>query len=662
MPRLALVLSGGGAKCAYQAGAIEALEARLENRRKACKSDCSVLSQLDVNLVVGTSGGSINALFAALGATKNPSSQKVKYRLEHLWLSLNLASLIHPSNRFLFWVSTWFGLAQSLVISIFAGFYKGPYWSWKRVFIGLSAILILEQLIAGIVQIKTSPEFYLICSTIVILTVAWTLGMWEKGVIANKGLTLIPLLSLLLMLIVGAAFQGAFYFSIAIAICGLFLAQMLLCLMIFGIMSLLEWSRLGSGTWWNLAGWTMLVLSILEFVASLTPYWGHLPSAYHWLEHYFLLQFLPFRISGFTIPMPITIGIIMVLLPSAMTKAKVNWQWDTKHALMVGGIAIAAIVVSTITVAILLEREVSPTDSAAISDAMARALPTYYSDIVENDSSGSTLERLRRYSRNIVLNNKPQRDLVITASQLRAEEEDPRKQMLPDDLYFYYQAEGPSPPSEGGQFISFQDHNEDKLLETIVGSGTIYPVFPPQKLDVAVYDQGEQRSKPTSIQIVDGGFIHNSPIDAALKWKATHIILIEASPRTEEFSTLTFQGNISNAFNYLFDQAQSRDRLTKGEAELFILRPTCAGLHLKQQCPAKSKWGMDLFDFSREPLTHAIAQGWIDVYPEEAPKNLPIYPAGWKTSWKSISEPLFVRQPGPPVFRDASKAIAEKSQ
>jgi adenylate kinase len=32
------------------------------------------------------------------------------------------------------------------------------------------------------------------------------------------------------------------------------------------------------------------------------------------------------------------------------------------------------------------------------------------------------------------------------------------------------------------------------------------------------------------VSIIDGGFVHNSPIEAAVKLEATHIIMIEASP------------------------------------------------------------------------------------------------------------------------------------
>jgi ABC-type phosphate/phosphonate transport system substrate-binding protein len=74
-PRLALVLSRGGAKCAYQAGAIIEIERRLadlnETRTEnAIASHSPKPKDLDIDLVVGTSGGAINALLVALRVTQ----------------------------------------------------------------------------------------------------------------------------------------------------------------------------------------------------------------------------------------------------------------------------------------------------------------------------------------------------------------------------------------------------------------------------------------------------------------------------------------------------------------------------------------------------------------------------------------------------------------
>src|SRR4029079_5611932 len=80
-PRLALVLSGGGAKCSYQVGAVSAIEEQLAKLRTANPD-----IHLDIDLVVGTSGGAINALPIALGIT---SSAEGREQFRHVWLSLD---------------------------------------------------------------------------------------------------------------------------------------------------------------------------------------------------------------------------------------------------------------------------------------------------------------------------------------------------------------------------------------------------------------------------------------------------------------------------------------------------------------------------------------------------------------------------------------------
>ncbi|HEU4433531.1 MAG TPA: patatin-like phospholipase family protein, partial [Pyrinomonadaceae bacterium] len=63
--RVALVLSGGGAKCAYQLGAVEVIEDKLKQAQLE-----NGAARPGIDLVVGTSGGAINALTIAAEVTK----------------------------------------------------------------------------------------------------------------------------------------------------------------------------------------------------------------------------------------------------------------------------------------------------------------------------------------------------------------------------------------------------------------------------------------------------------------------------------------------------------------------------------------------------------------------------------------------------------------
>src|SRR5262249_40386653 len=122
-----------------------------------------------------------------------------------------------------------------------------------------------------------------------------------------------------------------------------------------------------------------------------------------------------------------------------------------------------------------------------------------------------------------------------------------------------------------------QDYDYPKLLLGVVrGSGTIFPGFPPVTIrDFPTHD--------SSVSLIDGGFVHNSPVEAAVQWGATHIILIEASPKSDREKAKE-QGvarsdrnnllqNTGEAFNYLFDQAQLLDVRSRKKVAIFVLRP-----------------------------------------------------------------------------------------
>ncbi len=77
----------------------------------------------------------------------------------------------------------------------------------------------------------------------------------------------------------------------------------------------------------------------------------------------------------------------------------------------------------------------------------------------------------------------------------------------------------------------------------------------------------------TDVSIIDGGFVHNSPIEAAVKLEATHIIMIEASPEYSQSTDVNLLSNSVTAFNHLFNQAQLLDARSRRQAEIFTLRP-----------------------------------------------------------------------------------------
>lgn len=99
--------------------------------------------------------------------------------------------------------------------------------------------------------------------------------------------------------------------------------------------------------------------------------------------------------------------------------------------------------------------------------------------------------------------------------------------------------------------------------------------------------------------MVDGGFSHNIPVEAALDWGATHIIVIEASHARTIREERSFFSNIGSAFDHLFEQAQLTDIRSRRRLEIFTLRP--------------SKELLKTLDFIPSYIERAIRQGAIDV-------------------------------------------------
>ena len=178
------------------------------------------------------------------------------------------------------------------------------------------------------------------------------------------------------------------------------------------------------------------------------------------------------------------------------------------------------------------------------------------------------------------------RDLVLTGSVLGERGID-----LPSDLYFWASAGRTTvQPAFGARGVAPANRPE-MLLDALIGSGAIYPVFPARVL----------RDFPRTGQateIVDGSFAHRSPVEAAVLWGATHIILIQADP-DERVPRGSFGSNVSAALTLLYDQAQLTDDRTKNQAMLFTLAPRPPHI--------------GLLDFAGNLIADSLAKGYREV-------------------------------------------------
>jgi ABC-type phosphate/phosphonate transport system substrate-binding protein len=592
-PRLALVLSGGGAKCSYQAGAV----AEIENRLRELKQKDPKLQNIDFNLVVGTSGGAINALLTALGGTKNPQTQDY---IRRMWGSFRQQEFFTPSPVFNLIFGLCFGLLQALAITFAVLLFGRKHIYWKYIGQLVIGIELAEISLAAYLN-ALSPRFavFVIGQVIFIFIIAALIRLSRKAAIYFLGTR-----------------PGYF------------------------------WARLYKdkvGDWWRLAGWLMLFISLAELIIARWPWAAYWPAGVekdHAAHHLWMIVTL---ISSVSYPWPLLLGLLMVLSGIA---GRFEIDWHSRRLWLVRGLTVLVVLLAGVLVLDSLWKQPSLSNASEIENAFIKKIPEMLAVLRPGfaAAAGDTAkEKLSDISRRIAADpSMMQRDLVITVSNLPLaesveEQADPTKlsaRQLPEDLYFYYKgldASGGLPPNEK-RFIDLRRDNPDRLLDVVIGSGTIYPLFPYREL-TNINVRGKMVDK---LKVIDGGFIHNSPIEAAIKWGATHIILIEASPLPKPFEPETTLDNSLVAFKYIMAQTQRMDAVARGEVEIFELRPRseCDKKNLDSGCRDDPEPNMDTFDF-----TPAITKMAFDIGREDA----------------ASLRPLFKRVPGPPLFRRTKK-------
>jgi predicted acylesterase/phospholipase RssA/ABC-type phosphate/phosphonate transport system substrate-binding protein len=615
-PRLALVLSGGGAKCAYQAGAIAAIETKLRqiNEKRAEASRPAI----DIDLVVGTSGGAINALLVAAGVTKAGSAAD---ELARLWGSFSQQQFFQPSFRFNLGFGLCFGLMQALLITIAVLLFGRDTVNWLAIAIGIAFLLAIEIGFVWYFGVKLANFAKSLLGQAVVLGVT-------IGVVQGVG-----------VLITWVIRKEPKRFGRP-----------------------LKFFAKDPHHWRLLTVVLMLTVSVLEIFIAKCPglddrvtHLGHS----HWLHHGWMMVTL---VCSWSFPYPLLIGLFIAGLGAVVWR---TFDSTTHRPILVWAMGVLLVVGAIGLVMETFFRASAPSKATGIEQAFAEMLPRLIRATIQPDfATASTTNdetALQQISKQLMDPNQPmlQRDLVITSSRLpidlsneisdennpeslRAQRQAELVNGLHDDLYFYFRAnkDAALTPPLDRRFIPLK-RNPDKLIDVVIGSSTIYPIFPSRVLTNVKLgnEEKEERDDIDKMSIVDGGYIHNIPIEAAVKWKASHIILIEASPSAAQNMPKDFWDHSMTAFGYLFNQAQLTDKLVRGAAETFELRPTssCEKQDTLPSCvgPANTPDpNMDTFDFTPQLVKNAFDRGMNDV---------------------NDTKPLFMRVPGPPLFRSVAE-------
>lgn len=436
-PRLAVVLSGGGAKCSYQVGAVSALEDKLAELRENNPS-----SEIDIELVVGTSGGAINSLPVAMGISRTPSGQQA---LRATWQQLDQREIVRPSWLVRANMGVWFATLQFGVLLLLA----------KR-----------------FVQPVRHPRWL---------------------------------------------------------------------------------------------GTACIVLACIEFLLSYGPGvpWPWLGVS-HFMHHAWLWVGFGLRISAWSL-LVLGAGVLFLNRTNARRKPGIDIPaWLAKSALLSGLLGLPLLQLVTI---LTVEETLSSGRGMqnALADKFPQLINQHLSQLqlakLDEDQGSDPAQRLQSVSRLIIERQLLRRDLVITGSCLSQTSAD-----LPSDLYFFVSANSSTAaaPEFGERGLSLQEQPHI-LLDVVMGSGSIFPVFPARRIE-GIPRLGEY------IELVDGGFAHNSPVEAAVLWGATHIVLIEATPR-QRSQRGNFLKNVTSSFQHLHRQAQLLDARSRGKVTIFSLSP-----------------------------------------------------------------------------------------
>jgi len=671
--RLALVLSGGGAKCAYQAGAIVALEQRLKDQ--------------DIDLVVGTSGGAINALLVALGVTK---TDKAPAALAKTWQSFKQQQFLRPSRRFNVVFGFCFGLLQALIITVAALLFGRHSMRWMATIVFFVCVALAEIGLAVYFHVTDYlPRLLLLEACLLLLIIAgvlfvgWLIALAEKaawkrsvrGVIRWRSTLLVTAICFLLEAIAVRNILGASFKRVGYALFWetIFLAALLVVFVGGGRLTealnrrqsmqrLRRWLRrepepepnctLDKGPqtiptgdafhWRKLAIVLMVFFSAAELLIAKSSFFEDSLSKLfvnRWFDHLWTLVVL---ISVWSFPYPLALAILMLFVGTLILP---GFNWNRARESVIWWTTLVLIVMTAFVVTELFFKESSPSKAEGIEEAFTTQIPALLEATLNPKPTFSAADKasLAALSRRIMDENLLQRDLIITTSKLplnhRAAKNfnSPRRAEaynhdvdvingLPEDIYFYFKKRGNllKPPPDPS-FVPLES-NEDKLLDIVMASSTIYPIFPSRPLKnlrVGVEETHSSVRAPLEpeVRFIDGGFIHNIPLKAAIDWGATHIILIDASPNQEQLEPSDFVDNLMMAFGYLFSQAQRSDTgSARGHAEIFQLRPTspCEKQNVKPICTSDEEGGrpdpdLDTFDFSENAAGHAFQKGEEDM-------------------------------------------------
>ena len=168
-------------------------------------------------------------------------------------------------------------------------------------------------------------------------------------------------------------------------------------------------------------------------------------------------------------------------------------------------------------------------------------------------------QRLESMGEWIVNSDVVKRDLVLTTTAI-----DRNRPEVPSELYFYLQSDQNGPRPEFGSRGIDMHQSPKQFMKVVLGSSAIYPAFPGQVVE-GMPELGDR------LELVDGGFAHNAPVEAAVLWGATHVLLIDVSPVATR-DGVNLADSVIRGFGHLLRQSQLSDQRSRSEVVVVNLQ------------------------------------------------------------------------------------------
>lgn len=230
--------------------------------------------------------------------------------------------------------------------------------------------------------------------------------------------------------------------------------------------------------------------------------------------------------------------------------------------------------------------------------------PAVYSNVnaVKAFREALTLDQLWR--------NRFRSNLVVTGTLLRDRRCSPDDVVEEGGLYFCFEGTEGCGTSDHDHWKVFRRPAPARAVDAVFASGSAFPVFPPHRAHLP---------NGCEVRLVDGGYAHNVPLEAASMSEARQVLILNASPDPAEVELEQLPGwkrflqqaqleggqlfrASPDVLSFMFSRAQELDRSIGGDLVVASFTPR-----------PEDGWWPFLLDFRESVRNHMLIEAKQDI-------------------------------------------------